>query len=237
MITIYTLTYNEEVMIEFFIQHYRKNFPNCIINIFDNESTDNTVEIAKSYGCNITTYNTNGTISDSEYLNIKNNCWKNATTDWVLVCDCDELLDINENDLLTEINNNTTIIQTKGFDMINISENPIDITLENIKNGVHNQMYNKKILFNKVKINEINYQPGCHLATPKGEVVNSKQVYKLLHYKYINLNYLIERYQLFNSRLSEENRIKKWGVQYTYNEEIITSYFNELKLKSEKIYE
>ena len=237
MITIYTLTYNEEVMIEFFIQHYRKKFPNCIINIYDNESTDNTIKIAKSYDCNIITYNTNNTLSDSVYLNIKNNCWKNATTDWVLICDCDELLEINQDNLLDEINNNTTIIQTEGFDMINVSDDPTNIVLTDIKHGVRNQLYDKKVLFNKTKINEINYQPGCHLATPIGGVINSKKIYKLLHYKYINLNYIINRYRLFNSRLSNENRIKKWGIQYTYEESIIIENFNELKSKSEKIYE
>jgi hypothetical protein len=237
MITIYTLTYNEEVMIEFFIQHYRKKFPNCIINIYDNESTDNTIKIAKSYDCNIITYNTNNTLSDSVYLNIKNNCWKNATTDWVLICDCDELLEINQDNLLDEINNNTTIIQTEGFDMINVSDDPTNIVLTDIKHGVRNQLYDKKVLFNKTKINEINYQPGCHLATPIGGVINSKKIYKLLHYKYINLNYIINRYRLFNSRLSNENRIKKWGIQYTYEESTIIENFNELKSKSEKIYE
>jgi glycosyltransferase involved in cell wall biosynthesis len=47
MVTIYTITYNEELMIEFFINHYRKKFPGCEIVVFDNYSTDKTVEIAK----------------------------------------------------------------------------------------------------------------------------------------------------------------------------------------------
>jgi glycosyltransferase involved in cell wall biosynthesis len=59
MITVHVITYNEEIMIEFFINHYRERFPNCEINIYDNYSTDRTVEIGKQYNCNIIMYDTN----------------------------------------------------------------------------------------------------------------------------------------------------------------------------------
>ena len=70
MITIYTITYNEEKLIKFFINHYRERFPNCEINIFDNYSTDRTTEIAKELNCNVIFYDTNDKLSDSEYLKI-----------------------------------------------------------------------------------------------------------------------------------------------------------------------
>ena len=73
MVTIYTLTYNEEAMIEFFINHYRKRFPNCQINIFDNYSTDETIKIAKKNDCNVIMYDTKNKIQDNKYLEIKNN--------------------------------------------------------------------------------------------------------------------------------------------------------------------
>ncbi len=57
MVTVHIITYNEEVMIGFCIEHYRKKFPNCIIKIYDNYSTDNTVAIAEGYGCEISNYN------------------------------------------------------------------------------------------------------------------------------------------------------------------------------------
>ena len=44
-ITVYTIAYNEELMIPHFIAHYRKQFPNCKIVVFDNESTDNTIKV------------------------------------------------------------------------------------------------------------------------------------------------------------------------------------------------
>ena len=45
MITIYTFTYNEELLIKFMIDHYKLRFPNCKIIVYDNESTDNTKKL------------------------------------------------------------------------------------------------------------------------------------------------------------------------------------------------
>jgi len=48
MITLYTLTRNEEIKLQFMIAHYRLRFPDCQIVIYDNQSTDSTLDIAKS---------------------------------------------------------------------------------------------------------------------------------------------------------------------------------------------
>jgi glycosyltransferase involved in cell wall biosynthesis len=222
MITIYTLTYNEEVMIEFFIQHYRRNFPGCIINIYDNESTDRTVEIAKSYGCNIITYKTNNTLSDSEYLKIKNNCWVESTTDWVLVCDCDELLEINEHNLLTEINNNTTIIKPEGYSLMNNND---EINLKIMEFGFRDFGFDKCVLFNSEKINEINYSPGCHSCSPVGDVKYNTDKYRLLHYKYLSPQYSVDRHKMFGERLSDDNKKRGWGIHYTFSSDSIIEFY------------
>ena len=93
-ITIYTIAYNESILIKFMIEHYRSRFPNCHIIVYDNYSTDNTVEIASALGCEIRYFDTNNQIFDNKYLELKNNFWRDAQTDWVLVCDVDELLNI-----------------------------------------------------------------------------------------------------------------------------------------------
>lgn len=75
-ITIYTLTYNEAYMLPHFIAHYRRNFPDCRIVVYDNESTDNTRQIAETAGCEVRINATGGKLDDMRYLEIKNNCWK-----------------------------------------------------------------------------------------------------------------------------------------------------------------
>ena len=141
-ITIYTIAYNEEFMLPFFIKWYKDKFSDCKIVIYDNYSTDNTVQIALDNNCEVIQYDTNNQLSDSKYLEIKNNCWKDATTDWVLVCDVDELLDINS----SLLNTDQTLFKSKGYNMCNVEN--IDNILD-IKYGIESSAYDKVLCFNK----------------------------------------------------------------------------------------
>ena len=222
MITIYTISFNEEVFIQFMIDHYRSRFPNCHIVVYDNESTDNTVAIAKANNCEIISYSTNNQIQDSKYLEIKNNCWKNALTDWVLVCDMDELLNINENDLKNEEAQGTTIIKSKAYNMVNMEDN---YDLANIKYGARCEPYDKFYLFNKRLIKQINYEPGCHVSAPVGTIKHSLTDYLLYHYKCINPDFQIARYKLYAQRLSAENVKNSWGNHYIQTDAQIRDSF------------
>lgn len=236
MVTIYTITYNEEVMIEYFIQHYRKNFPDCEINIFDNYSTDNTVKIAKNYGCIIHYYDTGNELSDTEYLNIKNNCWKESKTDWVIICDCDELIEITQDDLGDEINNGTSLFKFEGYTMMSFEKT---INLNLIDMGYRDLTFDKSVLFNKQIIKEINFSIGSHSCSPipydTKKINLNKKKYRLIHYKFLSPNYTIERFKLFNSRLSEINKKNKWGYHYTWSEDKILDFYKEKQKELIKI--
>jgi glycosyltransferase involved in cell wall biosynthesis len=211
MITIYTIAYNESVFIKFMIDHYRSRFLNCKIVVYDNESSDDTVDIAKANGCEVISYSTNNQISDKKYLEIKNSCWKTAKTDWVLICDMDELLDITEADLKREDSLGSTIIRAEAYNMVNLEDN---LDLPGITHGSRCAPYDKSYCFKKKLIKEINYDPGCHTCKPIGLVKNSEGLYKLYHYKCINPEYQIARYRMYEQRLSEENRKNGWGGHY-----------------------
>lgn len=235
MVTIYTIAYNEEVILPYFIKWYRDRFPGCKIVVYDNESTDKTVNIALEHDCEVETYSTNNELSDSAYLSIKNNCWKTSNTDWVLVCDVDEMLDITEEELQVQNNLGFSIISSKGYNMYNLST---EEKIENMTYGVRAKQYDKIYLFNKSKIKEINYEPGCHYANPKGKISKSKLKYNLLHFSYVGEQYVINRYKRNASRLSEENKKHGWGVHYNDKEQTIRdkftvarNYYNENKDK------
>jgi glycosyltransferase involved in cell wall biosynthesis len=224
MITIYTITYNEQHIIEYFVKWYRDRFKDCTIVIFDNESTDKTKEIAESLGCEVITYCTGNKLSDSTYLQIKNNIWKQAETDWVIVCDVDEFLDVDE----TYLNTNQTLYKSKGYNMCNV-DNLADIT--EIKHGVEAIQYNKTILFNKKYIQEINYGAGCHHCEPKGDIIYSSINPSLYHMKFINVDLLVHKYKTYASRLSDENKQMRWGYHYEQAEQDIRdSYHNWSKI-------
>lgn len=230
MITIYSLMYNEELMLPHYLEHYKKRFPGCKIVLFDNESTDNSVSIAKDAGCDVRTYSTGGKLDDLTYLKIKNNCWKDAETNWVLVCDIDELCDISEKELSREEGNGSTVIQFHGFNMVNLQD---DLHIDTIETGVRAPSYDKLYLFDKSQIKEINYSPGCHGASPAGKIRLSKAIYLCKHYKYINLDYMIARHKMFSQRLSDENKKRGYAVHYSYPPERIAKEFENARLNAQ----
>ena len=235
MVTVYTITYNEEVILPYFIKHYRSRFPNCRIVVYDNMSDDRTVEIAKENNCEVIFYDTGGKLSDSKYLDIKNNCWKTATTDWVLVCDADEFLNINEQDLIKEFENGVTLIKSEGYNMVDKREDTSILDIENVKHGFRAVQYDKSYLFNKSKIREINYAPGCHSAQPKGEVILSNNRYLALHYIYLSEDKMVKKYLTFAQRLSEENKIRQWGVHYLKSEAEVRRHFKNHQKREDLI--
>ncbi len=208
-LTVHTLAYNEEAIIQFFIDHWRDRFPGCHIVIYDNNSTDQTVKIAKQNNCEIRRYNPHNNLNDGLHADIKSHCWKNAQTDWVVVCDCDELLDITAEELAYEESLGTTIFKPEAWTIVNKEDN---YDFDNMKYGIRDGGYDKKILFNKKYINEINYTVGCHDANPVGTIKYSSKLYILHHFRDINLNRTIERARATFARLSPENKRNGWGV-------------------------
>lgn len=222
MLTIYTITYNEQLVLPHFINWYRLRFPNCKIVVYDNESTDNTAQIAIDNNCEVVSYSTNNQLSDSAYLNIKNNVWKEAETDWVMVVDCDEFVEINQNYLIEIENLKKTIISAIGYNMCNIE----GLTeLADIRHGVRAEQYDKSVLFNKKFIKEINYEAGCHKCNPKGVINYGYGMVSLYHMHLINEQILIDKYLRNASRMSEENKRNKWGYHYLQTEDIIRANY------------
>ncbi len=224
--TVFTITYNEELMLPYFIKHYRERFPNCKIVVYDNESTDRTVEIALQNGCHVKPYSTNNQLNDLTYLAIKNNCWKDETG-WVIVADCDEFLEVNEHYLSQE---HGTILKVRAYNMVNHND---DLNIDDITNGVRSESYDKAYCFNAYEIKHINYNPGCHTCNPIGNVIYSKRIFRAYHYKYVNVEYMIKRHAMFAKRLSKENIERGYGGHYLYPEEKIRAEFNAAQLESE----
>lgn len=233
MITIYTITYNEEVILPYFIKWYRERFPNCKIVVYDNESTDGTKNICLSTpNLQYIPYHTGNKLSDSTYLKIKNNAWKHADTDWVIVCDVDEFLDVRESNIIEFDKFEDSLIKGVGFNMCNV-EGLKDIT--EIKHGVRAIQYDKTILFNRKRIQEINYGAGCHHCEPQGDVNKATISLPLYHMKFIDVDLLVNKYKSYASRLSDENKEMRWGYHYEQEEWRIREEFKNTLTLAEKI--
>ena len=218
MITLFMMGYNEEVFLQYAIDHYRKRFPNCPIVFYDNISTDSTAEIAKKNGAQVIPWDTNNVIDDMKMRDLKNNCWKNATTDWVCVVDPDELININEEQLKIEASKGTTIIKTHGLNMVNMEDN---YDFDNICHATEVPQYSKWALFNRTVFTNINYTCGAHSASPQpaDKIKLSDTAYPLWHFKCINPDYLVLRAKWTASRISEVNKRNGLGLYWINTDE------------------
>lgn len=214
-INIFLLCYNESSLLPHTIKHYKKYLPSCKITIYDNESTDNSVEIAKKLGCNVISWNSNNIIDDYKYIEIKNNCWKSIEKGWIIMADMDEYLCVTEDDLMKEMKNGTTILNINGLDMIGESEtiDLSDIDLQEIKKYVNNPMENKKLCFLREKISEMNYSMGAHSCNPQGDIRYSSIIYINKHMYILGLKFLTNK---FIKRYERSEKMRQFGMATHY---------------------
>ncbi len=96
--------------------------PLADITIYDNESSDDSVKIAKSLGCKVVSWSSKGILNELNQTSLKNKCWKSVKEGWVIVLDMDEWLCVTEADLNAEEKAGTTILDILGYDMIGTSK-------------------------------------------------------------------------------------------------------------------
>lgn len=233
--------WNESNVLNYFLDHY--SFAKKII-IFDNMSTDNSVQIMKQYkNVEICYYNTNEQIRDDIYLEIKNHSWKQYRNecDWFIIVDIDEFIyhPLGIPNYVKTLPNNVAILQCFGFEMFcpNYMETLGNTLLDKSKIGMPGNKLNKFSLVNSKLVQEINYLPGCHEAYPKTNgIIYNDYNFKLLHYKFIfPLPYMIYRYQLMAKRLSAENIKGGYGFHYT-NMKSLNKKYSELSIYSKQVF-
>lgn len=234
IIDVYCISYNEEKIIPYFVEHYSKFCRN--ITIFDNESTDNTVNVAKKISNKviIKSWNNNNFIDERVYLDIKQSCrYLSQDADFVIVVDADEFLYIPEGYLDKCKQHGITLPKVTGYEMLHDS---FDFASEisQITKKVKKDNLGKRCIFNPSI--DMRWDVGCHPSEHGNKLINTIQGIVedndcsiiLKHYKWINLNYVINRYKSYSSRLSEFNKNLKLGFHYLKSDEEIKQEFSDL---------
>jgi glycosyltransferase involved in cell wall biosynthesis len=241
-ITLYTFCYNEQEILPYFLNHYSKIVDKIVV--YDNQSTDKSIEILKSFdGCEIEIreYNTNNEMQEESLIKLKNNCWKNEESDYVIVLDVDEILYHPDLRGFIESHPNVDYFKPIGYDMISDGV-PTDYTkqiYEIIKDGVPSVNYSKKALFKRQNVTETGFSYGAHAANYRGkkplvEYVSNGDL-KLLHYKCIDLEYVIAKHKHYGTRRSDFSKKMGLGLHYDFSREKITSDFEMLRSKATQI--
>lgn len=237
----YAVCWNEEKMLPFMFDYYSRFTDH--FTIYDNYSTDKSEAIVNDYtNARIIKFQTDG-FNDNAHNDIKNNCWKRSRgkADYVIVCDTDEFIyhtDIHQALILLK-NNKYSIVKPFGYNMYSTDYPVYDshqLLTDKVKRGIRVPMFDKCILFNPHAIVEINYKPGAHECYPWGRVKTYRgEDIKLLHYKNIGLEALLERNRSYVSRLSKENIENNYGAEYLKKEQFIIQEFNANEQKAFEI--
>lgn len=204
--------------------------------IFDNGSSDSSKEIINRHPkTELNPFQTKG-FDDVVHMRIKNECWKKSrgNADYVIVCDIDEFIYLSQPmDFFTRIKGqNISIPHSIGYNMVaeefpKYSKTPSLISAVN--RGVISNDYSKCLFFDPYKIVDINYEPGAHICHPTGMVRYSKYpLYKVLHYKNLGYEYVIDRSKEYRLRMSEENIKNNYAIQYYESDNEIINKVNDM---------
>ena len=208
IVHVYAVCWNEEKIIPFFLEHYNEFVDHYYI--YDNYSDDETDKLlSKQSNITVSKYDTQGTFNDFIHQQIKNTAWKQSRgkADWVIVIDMDELLYIPQMTQFLIQNSGYTLFKPEGYNMVSETFPDYDIKIiESVNKGVKHDFYSKSVLFNPYRIVEINYEPGAHEDYPEGIVsVARDNNLKLLHFKNLGIDYVMDRLKQYRQRVSKAN--------------------------------
>ena len=231
-IEVYLLCFNEEKIILHTLNYYSQ-ICNKII-IIDNHSTDDSLNLARKFkNVKFRQLDSGYEFIEDRLTESRNNCWKESTADYVIVCDMDEFLyDENLLEKLALAKEQGIIMpMIIGYNMMsdNFPSNYNKLITEQVKYGFRSTRFDKKIIFDPKRVKEINYRPGAHLSYPvfyENNIVDPLMELKLLHYKYLGKEYLYKKHKGYVDRMSETSKEKRHGYEYLEGKEHINNVFD-----------
>ena len=232
-VDLYCLCWNEARIIPFFLRHYLPLVDRVFV--FDNGSTDQSLALlAGDERIKVAHFDVRGDSFVDEERRLSDEMWKPSRghANWVAVVDMDEHLhhpDLRAH-LTACMRDKVTAVRATGYEMIaNAFPSPEAMLHEAETNGFrYAESLDKFCLFNPDAITHSNFHAGRHTASPKGDVAwESAQSVKLLHYKQLGLDYLIERTRELRSGLRPGDLRRGWGAHYKRDEATLTKDFRK----------
>ena len=248
-IILYTLCFNESDTVEYAVDYWNRLGVDKAI-IFDNESTDNTVDKLSQYDwIEVRNFHTDG-MTDDLHAIIKNNCWKEQKgreNTWCLICDFDEWLyspDINS--LIDKMEKeDCSVLGTKWYAICNDSTPPREEgkLLHQQSNKFYLQDVNRNypelgkfMLINPNKIDDMGWSVGNHICNPKGDfkiyVADINEAVAIHLNKGFSEQYFVDKRKRMAKRLSELNKMKGYCFEYNYPEDMSRKEYRDYQKDS-----
>lgn len=223
-IAVLTIAYNEEFLLPHFAKHY--SFADIIL--YDNGSTDNTIELANSLGIQVKDFSRkeNDRIEQTALMNTFIKKYKDY--DWLIIVDVDEYVYHENLQQVIKDSLGYSVFNLIGYEMFFEGEIKDEIT--NIKTGIKREL-NKPIVVSPKLITETNYGRGRHGWNPEGDIIYAPEKLKLLHYKYIGD---VERVVKKNAEYIERTK-KQSSRNDHYREDVTRKSWKKLKQIKTKV--
>jgi hypothetical protein len=230
-IEIYTLCHREAKIIPYFMRHYSQYGH---VFMYEGHSTDGSAELAQSLGATIIPLDTNNTVNDEVFTDMKNNCWKQSKADWVIICDMDEF--VYHPDMLNYLAGiEETIICPTTYEMItDVYPTTNGQIYDEVKWGFKSNP--KYFMFKPTQLLGMNYGCGCHDAQPEGRVhIKRDSEIICMHMRCLSIEHIVNRNAYIASRLSEVNIKMGWGWHTRQDRKEVENYFNSHRGNLEKV--
>jgi len=225
-VDIHVATHNDELYIDHFCKWYKHRFPGANIYVYDNYSTDRTREKAFENKCTFISFGNPEFHDENALTYLKNSCFLGGISDYFIICDVDELIDLNAIELARI---KPTFVQGRGWQAVNVDNN----SFESIRHGVRDTAYDKFLCFRREQVLEVNYSNGAHRCSPKLSPTATRVRLlrrNLFHFRWLSLNHVLKRFYDRSARvkLNSENYsvLKKW--HYDISESELKSEFKEM---------
>ena len=235
---LYALCWNEERMLPYFFRHYDRFVSRYFI--FDNASTDRSVELLKAnWKVVLRPFDIRGDSFVFSALHFYNNAWKESRGQaaWVIVCNVDEhFADKDPAARLQKLSSRgVTLVHCNGYEMVSESFPGSNQRLvDTVQTGQRSEMLDKTMIFNPDAIEEISYRPGRHSCEPEG-TLSWWRGGLLLHYKYLGLPYLIERSAALAGQLKPHDIADGLGAHYRISETEMAAAFDGVRNSAIKL--
>lgn len=229
-IHLYTLCWNEMDILPFVIDYW-KLLPIEKAVVYDNGSTDGSIEYLQQYDwIEVRHFETKGQ-NDLVQRDIKSNAWKESKgkADFVIVCDMDEMLySKNINEVLQQMKDGGYNVLGNPWYALCYDERPEydpNKLLHQQGHKFYKQHINhhprwghlgKFMLFDPNLITDMGYSVGCHIANPQPylKLFETDKVFALHINKGLSEDYFVQRRKKMANNLSVVN--KRSGMCFEY---------------------